>query len=73
MNQAENVVVILNAFQDAGWPKRIDDPLDHASKAVRQQRLGDAVRSLKRNLVAITFRRDGAEGIRWERASIATP
>ena len=63
--QARNQIPVLTAFQELGWPSRIDSPL---SKTCR---LGDVVRFLNKKrpkvrLERIQFERDGTgEGIRW--------
>jgi hypothetical protein len=53
---------ILATFQDDGWPRRIDDPLDHGQ-------LKDTIRDLKKSLGSscpLRFERDGTgEGITW--------
>ena len=69
IGQAKNVVSILNAFQESGWPVKLDDPLPGASEQKRRDRLANAVKSLNDNLVGMRFVRDGStEAIRWERA-----
>jgi hypothetical protein len=57
---------ILAAFQEAGWPRRIDDPLPGgSSESARKQRVADAVRLLNDNPYLL-FERDGTgEGILW--------
>lgn len=64
-----NQETILAAFEEEGWPPRLDDPLpphpDHDSK----QRLRDTLRSLNRNQKSrrLTFKGDGTgQGILWE-------
>lgn len=65
VNQARNIVLILDAFQEEGWPRRIDDPLPGTGGA---ERLGDTLRRLREGLSAITFERDGTgQGITWRR------
>lgn len=57
---AKNVVMVLNVFEEEGWPPRILDPLPSNKKA-------DALRSLNNQLMRIRFRADGTgEGILWE-------
>jgi hypothetical protein len=66
-NQARNQIRILDAFQEEGWPGRIDDPLPRPATGVDSRQLGEAVRRLKQGLQRITFGRDGSgEGVRWE-------
>jgi hypothetical protein len=63
--QATSIVAILAAFQECGWPGRIDDPLPGTTESRRRERLGDAVKSLTDSLVGMQFSRDGtSEGIR---------
>jgi hypothetical protein len=62
--RAKNLRAILSAFQEQGWPLRIDSPL---SGGVDSRRLREAVRSLNEGLKAIRFRCDGkSSGILWE-------
>ncbi len=70
--RADNIVRILDAFQEDGWPDRIDDPLPGGSDS---QRLREAVRTLNQDLERIRFRADGTgTGIAWETAQArATP
>jgi hypothetical protein len=61
---AKNQERILQEFQEAEWPDRIDDPLPGDSNDPHQ-RLADAIRGLNDN-DAIRFERDGTgEGILW--------
>ncbi|MBU4270582.1 MAG: hypothetical protein KKE86_16925 [Planctomycetes bacterium] len=61
---AKNVVRVLDAFQEDGWPDRIDDPLDPSKN---QQRLHETIKRLNDNLETIRFRADGTgQGIVWE-------
>jgi hypothetical protein len=68
--QPTNVVRILDAFTELGWPDRIDDPLPGVSlDSDRNRRLTSAVESLNDRISGMRFCRDGtADGIRWERA-----
>lgn len=64
-----NQATILAAFEEEGWPTRIDDPLPHHSEIDPKQRLHDTIKSLNRNQKRrlIRFRGDGTgQGIRWE-------
>lgn len=67
---ATNASLILNAFQEMGWPPHLDDPLP-PNKKLRQspeKRLQDAIKSLNEGLKLIRFRGDGTgKGIVWER------
>ena len=59
-----NVQLILNAFQAAGWPARIDNPI---SRCVDQQRLHQAVRSLNEGLNGIGFHvQEGGKAVTWQ-------
>jgi hypothetical protein len=64
---AKNQETILDAFQEDGWPPRIDDPLPGNAHIDRHDRLHDAVKKLNRqkpHLVA--FNSDGAGmGVLW--------
>ena len=67
-------IMILDCFQDDGWPYRIDDPLTRPLHHVDSRQLGEAVRSLKQGLQRITFRRDRTgKGICWEFATASSP
>jgi len=60
---------VLAAFQAAGWPSRIDDPLPRRRDCNRKQHLRETIKSLNRGLHrrALRFRSDGAaSGVRWE-------
>jgi len=64
---AKNLQLILTAFEEEGWPPRIDDPL-FGSVSNARDRLHKAVRGLNRSLLvpAIEFHRDGTgQGICW--------
>ena len=63
---AKNVVQILRAFEDDGWPDRIDDPIT-GPEANQPTRLHEAIRSLNNGLTMIRFRSDGTgTGIEWK-------
>jgi hypothetical protein len=65
--QAINVVRILDAFEEDGWPSRIDNPIGNDPAVMH-----DTIRSLKKGLSLIHFRADGTgEGIVWEIQSTA--
>lgn len=60
---------ILCAFQELGWPARIDDPLPPKRGKSRHRRLHDAINNLHRRMLhsVLRFRGDGTgEGILWE-------
>jgi hypothetical protein len=64
---------ILAAFEEEGWPPRIDDPLPVHPDLLPKRRLHDTVKSLNRNQKhsLIRFMGDGTgEGIRWELNSV---
>jgi hypothetical protein len=70
--QAEgNQERILAAFEEDGWPKRIDDPLPGDKTFDPGQRLRNAVRNLNtsQDNKRIHFAADGRQGILWEPAS----
>jgi hypothetical protein len=46
---AVNQVLILEAFQELGWPEWIDDPLPPCSDIDPKVRLHDAIKRLNRN------------------------
>lgn len=63
--------LLLTAFQELGWPVRMDDPLWPAPGIEPQGRLRDAVRRLYlcQNPFMIHFMTDGSgHGVRWELA-----
>ncbi len=60
---------ILTAFEEEGWPPRIDDPLPRHPDLDPKRRLHDTIKSLNRNQKSrlIRFKGDGkGEGILWE-------
>jgi hypothetical protein len=65
---ARNQEAILAAFQEEGWPARIDDPLSGGDNVDSHDRLHDAVRRLNQQKVRlIEFRSDGlGKGILWD-------
>lgn len=69
-DKAENIVRVLNAFQEEGWPRRIDDPLPRRRD---QHRVHQTVRSLNSGLRLIRFHSDGTgEGITWREVGQGT-
>lgn len=61
---ADNVIRVLDTFEDDGWPRRIDDPLDPSPET---RRISETLRTLNDGLKMIRFRADGTgEGIIWE-------
>jgi hypothetical protein len=66
-NAAKNIVSVLNAFEEAGWPPRIDDPLPGGRNS---QRLHATIQSLNDGLTKIVFTADGTgKGYTWRSAS----
>jgi hypothetical protein len=61
---------VLAAFEEEGWPPRIDDPLPRVAEIDPRDRLHDAVRRLNRGHLVrrLAFRRDGTgQGVTWSR------
>jgi hypothetical protein len=66
---APNQELILEAFHEEGWPKRIDDPLPPCDGLDPKQRLRDSIKALNRNRKSdrLRFLGDGnSEGVVWE-------
>lgn len=64
-----NQETVLQAFQEEGWPTRVDDPLPPVSDLEPKRRLHDTIKSLNRHQKAknIRFMGDGrGEGVLWE-------
>lgn len=71
---SKNQQTILRAFEEDGWPPRIDDPLPQVPEIDPKRRLGDTIKSLNRKQQhpLLRFRGDGSgSGVRWELASSA--
>ena len=69
---ARNQEIILAAFEEEGWPTRIDDPLPRLREQDPKRRLQDTIKSLNRNQKnqLIRLMGDGTGlGIRWELTS----
>jgi hypothetical protein len=64
LKQAKNVVLILDSFEELGWPERVDDPLPGGSGIDRVERLYEAVKSLNDRLKLIRFSKVG-ECVGW--------
>jgi len=65
--QAHNIVKILQAFEAAGWPPRIDDP--HGRKSndeTRRRDMSNLNRGLDTSLMKFTCDGNG-EGFNWQR------
>jgi hypothetical protein len=58
---ADNQEQVLNAFEEEGWPSRIDDPLIPNPRICQKRRLHDTLKCLNRKQLigAIKFRGDG--------------
>ena len=66
---AVNQEVVLAAFEEEGWPPRIDDPLPPHGEQAPKRRLQETIKSLNRNQKQslIRFLGDGSgQGVRWE-------
>jgi hypothetical protein len=65
-----NQEIIINVFDEEGWPLRIEDPLPPCRDQLPRCRLNDTIRSLNRHQKhrLILFSGDGTgEGVLWER------
>lgn len=64
MKNPSNIQRILDAFEDQGWPKKIENPL---AAATDQQQLHQALRSLNNGLSKIHFHaQEGGQSINWD-------
>ncbi len=66
---AANQEAILAAFEEEGWPSRIDDPLPPQPEQDAKRRLSDTIKCLNRKQTnsLVHFRGDGTgEGVVWE-------
>lgn len=66
---AANQEAVLGAFQEEGWPYRVDDPLPPQPEQDSKRRLSDTIKCLnhKQTNELIHFRGDGTgEGVIWE-------
>jgi hypothetical protein len=64
-----NQETVLMAFEEEGWPPRIDDPLPPLAQLDPRRRLHDTIKALnrKQKRALVRFMGDGSgEGIRWE-------
>jgi hypothetical protein len=64
-----NQETVLMAFEEDGWPPRIDDPLPPLPQLDPRRRLHDTIKALnrKQKTTLLRFMGDGSgEGIRWE-------
>lgn len=73
---AVNQETVLAAFEEEGWPARIDDPLPPQGNVNPKRRLHDTIKHLNKNQhrPLIHFRGDGTgEGVIWEVPRRPTP
>jgi hypothetical protein len=73
---APNQEMILAAFEEEGWPHRIDDPIPPVYDSEPKRRLHDTINSLNRSQKQplLRFLGDGSgQGIRWEPSSSIRP
>jgi hypothetical protein len=64
---APNQELVLTAFEEEGWPPRIDDPLPPHADQDSKRRLRDTIATLNRGQKVIRFLADGlGQGVRWE-------
>lgn len=67
---ATNQVCVLDAFQNQGWPERIDDPLPHNGEVPAKIRLHETIKGLNANqhVKLVQFGGDGTGcGVMWRR------
>ena len=71
---ARNQEIILGAFQEDGWPPRIDNPLSDNGDTCAVDRLHEAVRRLNhQERCLLRFRSDGnGLGVQWASAGAIT-
>ena len=67
-DDAVNQCAVLAAFEEAGWPPRIPDPLPRNRRGNAKRRRWQTIQSLNRGLSPHTLRfaADGVGGFRWE-------
>jgi len=73
---AVNQQAVLGAFEDDGWPPRIDDPLPPHEDQDSKRRLADTIKCLNRKQchAVVHFRGDGTgEGVIWELVEMSEP
>ena len=69
---ANNQETVLMAFEEDGWPDRIDDPLPPQPEQDPKRRLHDTIKCLNRNQInqSLRFHGDGTgQGVRWDLVS----
>jgi hypothetical protein len=71
--RGKNVARLLDAFEEMGWPKSIDDPLPGPPRGAKgvdpPERLQEAVKRLNDGLSHLRFRTQGGTKIIWERVA----
>ena len=68
-HRSPNQEAVLAAFQEEGWPFKVDDPLTQVDDCDPKRRLNDTIKGLNHHQDSklIRFRGDGTgEGIIWE-------
>lgn len=71
-----NQVAVLSAFEEEGWPSRIDDPLPPRPDQDPKRRLNDTIRNLNRSQKnhVVRFVGDGSgQGVLWEPIGRSNP
>lgn len=66
---SQNQEALIMAFDEEGWPRRIDDPLPQSTDGDPKQRLRETIRGLNRNQKnrLLVFKGDGTgEGVLWQ-------
>ncbi|MGI9517145.1 MAG: hypothetical protein ACR2NP_08875 [Pirellulaceae bacterium] len=74
--RASNQEAILSAFEEDGWPARIDDPLPPVPDTDPKRRLSDTIKCLNRKQQnsLVRFSGDGTgEGVLWDLVSCDQP
>ena len=63
-SRAKNIIAILDAFEDSGWPTQIDDPVTSGGDSSQRRR---TIESLNKDLKRVRFSCAGdGESFRWE-------
>jgi hypothetical protein len=63
-SRAKNIIAILDAFEDSGWPTQIDDPVTSGGDSSQRRR---TIESLNKDLKRIRFSCAGdGDSFRWE-------
>ena len=73
---APNEERVLAAFEEEGWPERIDDPIPPLGDVTPKERLHSTIWALNRHQEhkLLKFHGDGGgEGIRWSAVSEPAP